>query len=541
MITVFTAKQIHTMDPSMPQATAVACRDGRVVEVGSLESMRPWLDRHEHVVDERFADLVMLPGLIDPHVHPGMASLLLAMHWITPEPWTLPAGSIDATESNAQYLERLAALIAAHPDGPLITFGFQSLWHGEVTRSDLDALDASRPVVLWQRSFHELRCNTSALEWLDAFEGAKWDPHIDTDTGRLYESGMVWGLRTLVPHLVGGGRFQQGVREVAQLCIDRGVTTIADAGYGIVDFDLELDTIDDVFGSSEPDVRVWLMANIPRARGAFGEGLMDRLEEHAAERETNAVKFLRAAKFFSDGSFIAQLMQLGSPGYIDGHEGAWISTPEQLTKMARPWWNADYQINIHTNGDAGVDSCLDAVDALLRERPRFDHRTVLHHFGISTQAQVRRAAALGVSIQANGYFLQMFGDAFVDRWLGFERASAITRVGSARRAGMSVAVHSDFPMGPIDPLQAVTNMATRTTRGGLVLGPSECLTTQEALEAVTIEAAAQLGLDSLIGSVASGKFADMTVLAADPFEVGAANVGGIDVVATVVGGRVVSG
>ena len=71
LITVYTARRIHTMDPSLPEATALAVRGERIVEVGTLESLRPWLDSHEHVVDKRFADAVLLPGLVDPHVHPS--------------------------------------------------------------------------------------------------------------------------------------------------------------------------------------------------------------------------------------------------------------------------------------------------------------------------------------------------------------------------------------------------------------------------------------------------------------------------------------
>ena len=77
-ITVYPARQIHTMDPSLPTATAMAVRGDRIVEVGTMESLRPWLDAHEHLVDSRFADSVLLPGLIDPHVHPSMMAMLMA-------------------------------------------------------------------------------------------------------------------------------------------------------------------------------------------------------------------------------------------------------------------------------------------------------------------------------------------------------------------------------------------------------------------------------------------------------------------------------
>ena len=94
-ITVYTARQIHTMDPSLPTATAMAVRGDRIIEVGTVESLRPWLDAHEHVVDSRFAHSVLLPGLIDPHVHPSMMAMLMATEWITPEAWNLPGRDLS--------------------------------------------------------------------------------------------------------------------------------------------------------------------------------------------------------------------------------------------------------------------------------------------------------------------------------------------------------------------------------------------------------------------------------------------------------------
>ena len=169
-ITVFTARQIVTIDPSLPEATAIAVRDGRVVEVGSIESLDPWLRNHAHEIDNRFSDSVILPGLIDPHIHPGLMALLLAAEWVPPEPWDLPSGHVEAAEGRDQFLERVRELHEARtdPHDPLVVFGYHAQYHGHVERGDLDAISNGRPIVLWQRSFHELRCNGAALDWLNA-------------------------------------------------------------------------------------------------------------------------------------------------------------------------------------------------------------------------------------------------------------------------------------------------------------------------------------------------------------------------------------
>ena len=537
MITVFTARRIHTMDPSLPEATAIAVRDGRIVELGTLESLQPWLGRHEHVVDDRFCDAVLLPGLIDPHMHPGLIALMLACEWITPEAWDLPGRTVPAAHGPEAFLARLMELEAAHPAGdPLVVFGWHAQFHGELHREDLDAVSADRPIVLWQRSFHELRCNGPALGWLAADEGAAWDPHVDLEKGRLWESGMVWGLRTLYPHLVGEGRLGALLGEVVKMVHRGGVTTIADAGWAMAGHDEYLETLLEVHGGDSVPFRQYLIPAPGRYRGEYGARAADKMAEHAG-RATDRIRFLDAGKYFADGAFIAQLMQLGPPGYIDGHQGAWMGDPDQLAHHIRPLWEAGAQVNVHVNGDVGLAATLDAIEELLHETPRFDHRTVVHHFGISTQAQVRRMAALGVSVQANGYYLRLFGDAFVDRWLGHERASQMVRVGSARRHGISVALHSDLPMGPIQPLLAASVAATRRSASGAVMAPSEQLSAYDALAAVTIEAAWQLRLDHEIGSLAAGKMADLVALDDDPFEADPADWPDIGIRATVLSGR----
>lgn len=88
-IDVYTAKNIITMNPSWPSGTSVAVRDGKILEVGSLDSLAPWLERDSYSIHD-FGDALMLPGLIDPHLHPMMAAVLLPMHFFTAFRWELP-------------------------------------------------------------------------------------------------------------------------------------------------------------------------------------------------------------------------------------------------------------------------------------------------------------------------------------------------------------------------------------------------------------------------------------------------------------------
>ena len=55
-ITVFVAKKFVTMDPAIPTATAVAISDGKILSVGSLLDLKPWLDKYPYEITRQFAD-----------------------------------------------------------------------------------------------------------------------------------------------------------------------------------------------------------------------------------------------------------------------------------------------------------------------------------------------------------------------------------------------------------------------------------------------------------------------------------------------------
>ena len=168
-ITVFTAAKIHTMNLPMPNATAVAVRDGMIIEVGTLETLRPWLDAHPHRIDDRFLGNILLPGFIDPHLHPSMAAILLPMHFITAMEWRLPDRVVPPVRGHNAYFNRLKEIESSLSDPlePLMTWGYHQIWHGRMNRASLNAISTERPIVVWQRSYHEIIANDAALMWMD--------------------------------------------------------------------------------------------------------------------------------------------------------------------------------------------------------------------------------------------------------------------------------------------------------------------------------------------------------------------------------------
>ena len=71
MLTLFKARSVITMNPSMPRASAVLVRDGMILEVGEPENMAPWMQDEEVVVNDQFAHSIICPGFIDPTYTPA--------------------------------------------------------------------------------------------------------------------------------------------------------------------------------------------------------------------------------------------------------------------------------------------------------------------------------------------------------------------------------------------------------------------------------------------------------------------------------------
>ena len=66
MITVYRARKIITMNPARPEVSHVAVRDGRILGAGSLDELVGW---GEHAVDDRFSEMILMPGLVEGHSH----------------------------------------------------------------------------------------------------------------------------------------------------------------------------------------------------------------------------------------------------------------------------------------------------------------------------------------------------------------------------------------------------------------------------------------------------------------------------------------
>lgn len=539
-IIVYTAKTIHTMNPSLPTATAVAVRDGHIIEVGALDTMRPWLDAHPHRIDTTFAKHTLLPGFVDPHLHPSLAATLLPCHFITAMEWKLPDRVCPPIHGHNAYLDRMKAIdeSLSDPNEPLFSWGYHSIWHGEVGRRALNGISATRPIIIWQRSFHEMILNDAAIDWLGIDRGLMERHHqIDVESGRFYETGKVPVMQALRPHILDPKRFKHGLELCKRAVHFGGHTTICDMGMPMLDMETEWAAMLEVMGSEDTPFRVQFAAKPLKPGEQLDEAeVLERIrimKKHNTER----LQFRNGVKLYTDGGYYAELMQVLAPGFIDGHEGEWLMPPETFERYARLYWNEGYRVHVHCTGDLGVELALDVLEKLQFERPRFNHRFTIEHFGLSTPEQVRRMADLGALASVNAYYVHELSDAYWRHSIGLERASQMSRLGTLARYGVTSALHSDFTMAPALPLTSAWVAVNRLSESGTVMAPEERLTVEQALRAITIDAAYVIGMENEIGSIRAGKKADFTVLEADPFEVRPEELRSIPIWGTIFEGR----
>ena len=522
-LVIYTAKKIITMEPALPKATAVAVADGRIVAVGSLNSLQSWIDQKGARIDTRFADKVIMPGFIDPHVHPSLPALLTQIPFIAPDDWSLPTGEFPSAKTPETYIARLKQLVAQHLDAniPFITWGYHPLWHGELFRQQLTALFPDQPVMLWHRSFHELIVNDAALALLGVQESdVEGNRQINWDKGHFFENGL-YALVPKMPFLFDPARFGQGMENFVEMVHQGGVTTALDMGTGVFgDPAAEINLIRHTMETTQAPARVILTPIITDfiGRGVTIDDAFREIDQWRAQ-SSHRVLFDRRFKLMIDGAIYSGLAQFDYPGYIDGHHGVWMVPESTITEWAQAFWDAGYQLHAHTNGDASAARLIKLLKTLQRATPRADHRLALEHFAYTTEDQNRQLKELGAVVSANPYYHFILSDIYSEQWLGADRGNQMVRLGSLERLGVPFAFHSDSPMAPLEPLRLVSAAVNRVTINGNLTGANERVSLEAGLRAITIDAAWVMGWEDKIGSIRAGKKADFTILEADPYQV----------------------
>jgi predicted amidohydrolase YtcJ len=545
-ITVFLARQIVTMDPGWPRATAVAVRNGKILSVGSLDDLTPWLARSEHTIDRTFVDKILLPGFVEAHGHPIVGGTALSRPLLTYLPVPRTYGPpFSGVKTRAEALAKLREYVerAKSSDDPVLAWGYDVIAMGgqHLDRTILDTVSAVQPILVWDASEHFVYANSAAMS---KFGITRDDTRINgvgqgTDgapNGQFFGVQAVQRiLQTALAGLLKPDVAFENVKYLMDLSHRNGITTTSELSFGVVNLGLEETVLDRYFNDPGQPMRCVVVADGSTLKATKGAGAIAYVKS-LQERPSDKLIF-RGVKFFADDALVSLSMMIENPGYIDGHKGLFATPPDQMVERWFPWWQAGFHLHVHTNGNAGNQATIDALAGLMEAHPRSDHRFTLEHYAISTPDQTRRIKALGGVVSVNPYYLYARSE-FNAPYIGADRAYTSARLKTLVDAGVPTSLHTDSPVAPPIPLEGVWIAVNRFGLSGKVRGPEERISVDQALRMITIDAAYTLGVEDKVGSIAAGKFADFTVLERDPSEVAPEKIRDIPVWGTVVGGKV---
>lgn len=546
--TIYKARKIITMNPMQAEATHVAVRGGRILGVGTLESLATW---GAYALDERFADKVLMPGLIEGHCHLKEGSMW-DMHYLGWFDRRDPQGklwnglrSMDAVVARLVEVDALMQARGEAADEPLIAWGFDPIYFGveRMTVRHLDRCGTTRPIVITHANGHLMNVNSAMLHLC----GITRDNEVEgvvkfadganagEPTGELQEPAAMF----LVVRKIGdigllAPMAEAGIRSFAALACMQGVTTATDLVNKLTEPDCRV--LEAALGDDDCGVRI--LPAFQAFHGTHGAALGAEHVKSLLPRNTDKLRY-GLVKMMLDGSIQGFSARLRWPGHFNGApNGIWVTSPSQYEADFETYHRAGLTIHTHTNGDEASEVAIDAIERVLARAPRPDHRHTVQHGQMIDAPMFRRMAALGLCANLFANHIWYWGDQHYEMTMGPDRANRLDACGSALAAGVPLAIHSDAPVTPLGPLFTAWCAVNRVTPKGRVLGEAERISVPQALHAVTLGAAWTLKLDHEIGSIECGKRADFCVLEDDPLEVDPMVLKDVRVWGTVLSGQV---
>ncbi len=537
---VFVGGPIVTVNAKNEEVQALATKDGKIVAVGMEADIRKnWVDQKTQVIDLRGQTL--MPGFVEPHVHIVLTAMVEGL-WLDLSNFSLPYDTIETLSEKLRV-----ALKSVPPGGWLAGFGVDpsrtSPFMAELTLEVLDKVSRDVPIFIINQSGHIAYVNSKAFEVAGVSNQTPNPPgggiYVKDEkgnlTGKLIEPPSYLPFQAKMP-VPTQQQLIQAMRKTTKRLATKGVTTSAEITVG-ANLGLE----------NEMGLYKYLLANggLPvRVRAyLYGSAIPKGFQGVKPNEGDDLFRYV-GVKFISDGSTQGLTAALNEPyAYPAGttFRGDLNYKDEQLLATMKPYFDQGWQISVHANGSRAVEQTLNNYAKLLDGNSQPEKRRLrIEHFTVTTPEQLVRTKQLGVVPGFTIGHVHYWGQAFNDQILGAPRAECIDPSASLKKEGVRFAYHSDSPVSPYGPLKYITQGVTRVWQSPLqrkVLGPNERISVDDAIRAVTIDAAYQMMSDDKIGSLEVGKLADFVVLEKNPRTTLAEQIGDIKVLQTWVGGK----
>jgi predicted amidohydrolase YtcJ len=461
--------------------------------------------------------------------------------------------SLDTFGTVEDWIQAIKDYAAAHPDAPLIFgYGFLATTFGPEgpTRQMIDEVVNDRPVLIMDEGFHGAWANSKTLQTLDisadtldptpGFSYYKRDSR-GNPTGYLLEgtgSMAMDGLNAITEDVI-----VDGTAHVIDVLNSYGVTSVFDAGA--IGYEESLHTVlKRIENAGDMTVRI-----IGSYRPSGPEDV-DQAAEFADQWRAKIKGenyHYSVLKLMLDGTVEGRTAAMfedyqGEPG----NSGETVFDQQQTTQMVTAAAQKDLDVHIHALGERAIHQALNAIEAARKSYPDSNTRYAICHIQVITDEDLPRFAELDVMAQSTPLWASY--DTYGKQFVSEDQFSRYWRFRSLRDSGARLTWGSDFPasgagmlgMSPILQMEiGRTRQDPGNADGPIQPRETERLDIDTLIRGYTIDAAYQLHMEDELGSIAVGKRADLVVLDNNLFDVDQYKIHEIQVLMTVMDGKVV--
>ena len=524
---IFRGGQIIPLTGSAP-VKSLAVASGKILALGSESAVNRYTSTKTRTVD--LNGRIMMPGFIDPHNHTVLSALILEL---------LEDVGYTKFPTRGKLIAQLRAIATRTPAGTWISCSnFDNLLQGgDLSREELDAISTDHPIFVWYTNGHDACVNSAALRLANIPEDVGVLPgggHFGrNDAGALNglvyeESAVLKFVRLFLPKIT---------PQLAAKAISDYLKTAAAAGNTAVH---EPGTLRSEWIEPFSKLSTRMMCRTSASlmyedMGGY-EAYRDLNPGPKGAQIPNSLFSLYGVKIVGDGSNQTLTGAQTEPYLNSGNKGKPNFDAGQMKEMVRKVHDAKLPVLLHCNGDYTIDLALDAIEAAYKGSTDYGINRIEHSTMVRLD-QIQRMKRLNVQPSFLMNHVRFYGAAYRDDIFGPGRAENTDPAGWCVKNDLPFTLHSDAPCSPVGALSLVSTAVTRRCEiDGSIIGHSQAVTINQALRAVTIDAARQIGLGDSIGSLEVGKEADFVILEDDPHKIDPAKIGAIKISETWVGG-----
>ncbi len=530
---IYYGGDIITMEgDSANYAEAVVVKDGKIVFIGSKADAEKM--KGDSTVMNDLQGKTLLPGFLDAHSH-YINSLLVANQCKLYAPPSGPAKDVESIIATLKAFAQERKI----PKGEIIMgYGYDDnvMPNGRLlNRDDLDKAFPDNPVRVDHVSMHGAVLNTLALKKYGISAATKTPPGgvivrkpgTDEPFGLIMENAFVpimeqsekmtpeqelsWTKAGQMLYAEAGiTTAQEGLTHLAQI---QTMKRASDAGVNIIDviafpFINEVDNI-----VKDNPLADWLTY-----KNGFKIGGVKITLDGSPQGKT--------------AYFSTPYLTTG-PGGEKNWKGEVVASQDKINQMVKKVYDMNVPLTVHCNGDASIDAFLIAYEAANITRP-WNVTTIHSQFMRKDQM----AKFVKYNIRPSFYTLHTYY--FYEAHLknrGLKQAQYISPIHDAIAAGMKPTNHTDFVVAPLDQMMMLWSAVNRISRGGALVGQDQRITPYQALQAMTVNVAAQYDESDRKGSLKAGKLADLVILDKNPLKVDPMTLKDIKVMETIKAGK----